>query len=69
MVIIFLQLTFKKSPTSPLAYNPAEVVKHKYYYDMGQKVLFSNSFVGELSLLCQQFSHIANSKYDSLAEN
>jgi hypothetical protein len=44
--ITFMQPTFYKGSTSPLAHHPAEVVEEKSYYDMGEVDLFHNSSQG-----------------------
>lgn len=63
----FLQPTFSKGSTSPLSHHPAEAVEEKRLGYGGSGPVQQEFFGGELSLLCQQFSTIANTKYKSAA--
>ena len=57
-----LQPTFNKG--EPVLYSTiAEVVEENCYWDVGKWLVLG----GELSLLGQQFSPVANTKYDSAA--
>jgi len=66
--INILPPTFNKGSVSPLTYHAAEVVEEISYYEKGKVDLFNYSLLkGKLDLLWQQFSPVANTKYDSAA--
>lgn len=50
LALMFCNLLFNKSSTSPLAHNSAELVEEKSYQDLGEVDLFSNSSWGVSSV-------------------